>query len=109
VVVDGRNRRDACEIAGVAPTFKRLDPDTDLKAFILSVNLNWRHMTAAQRAMAHALIYPKPEVGGKREAGISKIPDGFSKQRLSLARSVLAFSRPIALAGGGDECRPWCS
>jgi hypothetical protein len=34
-------------------------------AFILSMNLKRRHMSAGQQAMAHALIYPEPEKGGR--------------------------------------------
>ena len=63
---DGRNRMRACEIAGVAPKFQKINGQ-DQKAYILSVNINRRHMSAAQRAMAVAMIYPEAPHGGDRK------------------------------------------
>jgi hypothetical protein len=51
-------------------------------------------MTAAQGAMATAMIYPTPNVRGKK----SLAPKDFSAARLSQARAVLAHSPPIAQA-----------
>jgi hypothetical protein len=45
-------------------------------------------MTKGQRAMAAAMIYPKPEKGGRGKN--SKINLEFSGQYLSMARTVLA-------------------
>jgi hypothetical protein len=58
-------------------------------------------LTKGQRAMRLALLYPEPEKGGrgkKRAAGNGTETLQFSKQRLSQARAVLAYSRPLALA-----------
>jgi hypothetical protein len=56
-------------------------------------------MTAAQRAMATAMIYPEPE---KRGRGNKSEKDfaakSFSSARLSKARAVLKHSPPIAQA-----------
>jgi hypothetical protein len=98
VIVDGRNRYEACEIAGVDPQFEKLNGH-DPKAFILSVNIKRRHMNAGQRAMATAMIYPKPQNGGARKKGspMAATGDGsFSLTSLSHARSVLAFSPALA-------------
>jgi hypothetical protein len=94
VIVDGRNRFEACQIAEVEPKFEQLNGH-DPKAFILSVNIKRRHMTAGQRAMATAMIYPHPqkELGrGKK----SSLNEDFSAASLSNARTVLRFSRPVA-------------
>jgi hypothetical protein len=40
----------------------------DPRAFILSMNLKRRHISAGQQAMAHAMIYPEPEKGGRGKA-----------------------------------------
>jgi hypothetical protein len=53
-------------------------------------------MTAAQRAMATAMIYPKAEKGGRGKKATDTV--GFSSQRLSYARTVLAHSPVIAQA-----------
>jgi hypothetical protein len=84
--------------ANLLASSRNLNSSTAMtKAFILSVNLNRRHMTAAQRAMATAFIYPDPEKGGRGKKN-SSVSEGFSSTRLSMARAVLAHSPPIASA-----------
>lgn len=56
VLIDGRNRLAACEMAGVEPHFEELN-GSDPVAYILSANLARRHMTKGQRAMAAARVY----------------------------------------------------
>lgn len=92
VIVDGRNRAAACEIAGVEPEYEHLDGDP--KAFILAANVKRRHMTAGQRAMATAMIYPEAEKGGRGKKSL--VTKEFSGERLSKARAVLRYSRPEA-------------
>lgn len=53
----------------------------------------------AREAMRLALLYPQADHGGARRKGSSsEIKLEISKARLSQARSVLAFSRELALA-----------
>ena len=58
-------------------------------------------MTAAQRAMATAMIYPDPEKGGKGKRsqnweGLSDAQKKTMFNRLSQARAVLKYSTPMA-------------
>ena len=46
-----RNRLKACKLAGVEPRFEDLNGQ-DPAAFIVSANIERRHMTKGQRAMA---------------------------------------------------------
>jgi hypothetical protein len=64
VLIDGRNRLRACEIARVEPRFEQLD-GRDPTGFIVSANIARRHLSKAQQAMALAMIYPEPEKGGR--------------------------------------------
>ena len=48
-ILDGRNRYLACQRAGVIPKFREYIDDTPL-AFVLSINLQRRHLTIQQRA-----------------------------------------------------------
>jgi hypothetical protein len=82
----------ACELAGVEPKFQKINGQ-DQKAYILSVNINRRHKTAAQRAMATAMIYPTPNVRGKK----SLAPKDFSAARLSQTGFGLWRIRPIGI------------
>jgi ParB-like chromosome segregation protein Spo0J len=53
-LVDGRNRLEAIERAGLPDSFVSVDhlPDVDVAAFVISKNLRRRHMTKAQIADA---------------------------------------------------------
>src|SRR3954454_9521459 len=95
-LIDGRNRKRACEMAEVEPQFARLNGH-DALAVIVSANLNRRNLTRGQKAMALAMIYPEPERGGRGKR--TQIPTealGFAAMRLSQARSVLGHSRALA-------------
>jgi hypothetical protein len=93
VLVDGRNRREACRRAGVIPDYVLLDGQ-DPVAYILSANINRRHMTKGQRAIVVAKIYPEPEKGGRGKN--SSVTKEFSSERLSLARTVLRHAPDLA-------------
>ncbi len=58
VLIDGRNRLAACEMAKVDPEFVEMN-GADPVQFILSANLNRRHMSKGQRATAVAKAVPK--------------------------------------------------
>lgn len=95
VLVDGRNRRAACKIAGVEPTTRQLEGDPT--AYVLSANIHRRHMTKGQRAMAVAMIYPvAPNKGGRGKT--SQESWGLSGELVRQARLVLAHSAPLAHA-----------
>lgn len=64
LVLDGRNRLRACELAGVKPTFVAFTGDP--LAFVASKNLHRRHLTASQRALVAARIIEVIEQEGRR-------------------------------------------
>lgn len=91
LLIDGRNRLKACQIAGVEPKFTKLN-SADPVAFILSNNIARRHMTKGQRAMAVAMIYPEPEANTGRarsKNGLEIKPFPINRGLLSQARTVL--------------------
>ena len=57
LVLDGRNRLAACEIAEVDPEFVDFNNGDEL-AFVLSANLHRRHLTTSQRASVAAKLLP---------------------------------------------------
>ena len=73
ILVDGRNRVWACEIAGVDLTCEALPEMTDeeILDYVVSANLHRRHLTAGQKAMVATDLEPMyaeaakngPEVG----------------------------------------------
>jgi ParB-like nuclease domain len=90
VLIDGRNRLAACEIAGVAPIYQKLNGH-DAAAFIVSANLARRNLSKGQQAMALAMIYPD----GKQ--GVKSLNISRSEQvLLSQARTILRHSTELA-------------
>ena len=64
VLVDGRNRLEACKRAGVEPKFRTIDADP--YTVIVSENIERRHLKKYQQAMARALALADQ---GKRRGG----------------------------------------
>lgn len=61
VLIDGRNRLRACEIAGAQPTYENLSADlTDEQTliYIVSANIHRRHLTQSQRATVATALEP---------------------------------------------------
>src|SRR3990167_1201873 len=50
-ILDGRNRFAACQLAGVQPNFTEYSGESPA-GYVLSLNLNRRHLTPAQKAVA---------------------------------------------------------
>jgi hypothetical protein len=89
----------ACEPHDREPRFEvmQFEDDEAVKAFVADKSEH-RNLTKGQQAMRLALLYPEPEKGGRGNKGKALETSGFSRQRLGQARSVLAFSRELALA-----------
>jgi hypothetical protein len=92
MLIDGRNRRAACEIANVEPDTRTLNGE-DPKAFVMSANIHRRHLSKGQRAMVTAMIYPDSEQG-KRTTSVknTEVSDSY----LSKARIVLKHTPDAA-------------
>ncbi len=50
-IIDGRNRYKACLEAGVDPRFQAWDGTSSLVAFVVSLNVQRRHLTSSQKAV----------------------------------------------------------
>jgi hypothetical protein len=75
VILDGRNRLAACEIAGVTPRFEEYI-DKDPVAFIVSANIHRRHLTATQkRELIGKLLKLNPEKSDRQIAATAKVSD----------------------------------
>jgi hypothetical protein len=95
-IVDGRNRLKACELAGVEPRFDEIEfaDEAQLRALVLDRNER-RNITAGQKAMGHAILFPEPAKGGRGKKGPT-LSGGFGADFLRMARAVLAYSPELA-------------
>jgi ParB-like chromosome segregation protein Spo0J len=94
MILDGRNRQRACELAGVEPCYEEWVSNgrTPIE-FVVSKNLHRRHLTAAQRAAIAAELLPEFEkeakarrinnvrTGGDRPTGHSRPVEGRSADK----------------------------
>lgn len=92
VLIDGRNRLKACEIAGVEPRFEQLNGHDPL-AYILSLNAARRHMQKGALAMVVAKAYPEQDQRGRgnKSAATARFPM-VAPRRLQEARTVIAYA-----------------
>ena len=101
VLIDGRNRLEACRLVHVAPAYTVFSGDVG--QYILSCNQNRRHMTKGQRAMAVAMMFPDSEQGKKTTSlKINEVSGGYIRQARAvissapeLVESVLNGARPL--------------
>lgn len=101
VLIDGRNRLRACQMARIQPHFEQLPRGIEPADYIASVNLARRHLSVGQRAMALAMLYPDARRG--RHSQLGQLTGKVSKERLSKARAVLRVApdelAPLVLSG----------
>jgi hypothetical protein len=116
LIIDGRNRAKACEIAGVEPRYEKLAHGIDPVQFILSKNCNRRDLTKGQKAIIVArIVVDEYSVGSTKQVPWDKIRKtdprskrheraraaGISPEYLSHALTILQYA-PLLEAGVKD-------
>ena len=71
MILDGRNRLLACEIAGVKPRFEEWTGSGSPLEWAISANLHRRHLTASQRAVLALEVLPLREQEAKERQRLS--------------------------------------
>lgn len=102
VLIDGRNRLEACLRAGVEPDYLMID-SADAEAFIWSANAKRRHVTKGQLAMVAAMgliLAAKISTKGRPDEGKSAAAKaaGVSPARLTQALTVKQYAPSLAEA-----------
>ena len=93
MILDGRNRYRARQIAGIEPRFRDYDGDDPL-AFVLSLNLHRRHLDESQRAMVAARLANLKD--GQRAASIeASASQGRVAKLLNVRRSGVQRAQVI--------------
>ncbi len=110
-MLDGRNRLRACELASVEPEFTEFG-GTDPVAFVVSCNVQRRHLNSSQRAMAAQDTLPMLEAEAKERQGrrgdltssnyLLDVPEGQARDRaarlFSTNRQYVSDAKVIAAA-----------
>lgn len=90
-LADGRNHREACRALGIVPDYVLLDGQ-DPVTYILSANIDRRHMTKGQRAMAVAKICLETKQPVREAAKQSGLKDN----RVFYASTILRHAPDLA-------------
>ena len=92
-LLDGRNRREACKLAGVEPqvVFNTGSEISDPQAFVLSKNVLRRNLTQAQRAMAIVML-------GDNNLSVRKLAEesGTSRELVRQAKLIHGHDQRLA-------------
>ena len=92
MVLDGRHRMRACSESGIEPSFRKYAGD-DPSAFVVSLNLQRRHLDTSQRAMVAAKLAILPKAANQHS------PNGEpSKTQADAAEMLNVGKRSVELA-----------
>jgi ParB-like chromosome segregation protein Spo0J len=90
VLLDGQNRLKACIMAGVEPRFERRPEGEDPIKFILSKNVERRHLNKGQQAIALVLSQPETQQGKRTDLEPKVQSSRIRSSTLSEAREIIA-------------------
>ena len=97
MILDGRNRWNACKAAGVEPQFLEFDGDDPL-AFVLSLNVHRRHLSESQRGMIAARLETLKHGDNQHKRGDANlhVPRADAAKRLNVSSRTVASAAAIA-------------
>ncbi len=102
-VLDGRHRQFACQEVGVEPRYRQYE-GTNPIGFVASLNVNRRHLSESQRAMAAANL-ANMVVGGK-EANSANLPNCQPVSQSVAAQLLQVSTRAVTSAAKVKRTAP---
>jgi hypothetical protein len=100
MILDGRNRYRACDLAGVEPRFETYSGDDPL-AHVISLNLTRRHLNESQRAMIAARLANMSHGGDRTSKQAADLPLATSQAEaaklLNVSGRLLRDAKVIAV------------
>lgn len=105
LVLDGRNRLAACELAGVEPAFVGWPGAGDPMSWVVSQNLHRRHLSEGQRAMIAARLATMKQgtrtdlapIGAKSQSDVASLLN-VARRSVQRARTVQERGAPELVA-----------
>lgn len=107
-IIDGWHRYQACNRVGVTPRFVDLEQGVDPAAFVLSLNLSRRHLSASQRAAAVAMVTNWRTDGQREQVGnFAELPPTTEKlaEIADVSVRTMTAAKAAVRAGRGEEVR----
>lgn len=102
-ILDGRNRYNACNDASVEPKFVEYEGE-DALSYVISLNLNRRHLNESQRAMIGARL-ANMQVGDN-QYGQANLPNQFSNKnasdKLNVSERIIKSAKKVQKEGIED-------
>ena len=92
MILDGRNRYAACLEAGIEPRFEVFN-GADPLAFVVSLNLQRRHLSKSQRAIVAAKIATLKD--GQRSDLVQGLPIGRAAEMLNVGERSVARAKAV--------------
>jgi ParB-like chromosome segregation protein Spo0J len=109
MILDGRNRFNACELVNVTPrliTFKGKDP----LAFVLSKNLHRRHLSESQRGMIAARLATNPhggdrtsEQGANLRLAVPTLTQDEAAEKLNVSERTVQNAKKVLKEGTAED------
>ncbi len=100
-ILDGRNRFLACRKVKIEPAYRKYTGKDPL-SFVVSVNLQRRHLTESQRAMAAAKIATIRQGARTDLAQICAKSQTDAAEQLNVSRRSVQHARKVIEAGSAD-------
>jgi len=98
-ILDGRNRYNACNDAGVEPSFVEYEGE-DALSYVISLNLNRRHLNESQRAMIGARL---ANMKGRRKVGKSAdFSNKDASDKLNVSERIIRSAKQVQKEGIED-------
>jgi len=103
-ILDGRNRYNACNDAGVEPSFVEYEGE-DALSYVISLNLNRRHLNESQRAMIGARL-ANMKHGGDRKNQTANMPFEITNKdasdKLNVSERIIRSAKKVQKEGIED-------
>lgn len=95
LVLDGRNRLRACQELGIDPTFVDWDGKGSILGFILSRNVQRRHMTEGQRVVTAARLANLAEGRPTKNAQIQAVSQQKAADLFKVSRTTVQAAKQV--------------
>lgn len=101
-ILDGRNRYNACNDAGVEPSFVEYEGD-DALSYVISLNLNRRHLNESQRAMIGARLANMKVGNPNLQSGKSaQLSNKDASDKLNVSERIIKSAKKVQKEGIED-------